>query len=326
MSALDLAAMLQPVKRHSVLSMETHYVWGGSMVRTDDGTCHLLFAMWPREEGFQAWVTHSQVGHATADCPTGPYAFQGMALEGSGDPNTFDRDVIHNPTAIRVGDEYFLYYTGNYGNGEYWDHRNHQRVGVVVADHPAGPWKRFDKCLLDVTRGSWDHLITTNPSVAAGPGGKFVLMYKTVGEGEMPFGGNVVHGVAIADDPLGPFIRHPEPVLTHPTAKFPLEDPIIWYGEDRYYCLIKDQGGHFTGVEGMTLCLFASPDAIDWQLSENPLVSRLEINWEDGEVQPVKNLERPQVTVENGIPQALFCACNPAEEGTLSFNVQVGVG
>ena len=32
---------------------------------------------------------------------------------------------------------------------KWWVNRNNQRIGVAVADDPNGPWKRFDKPLID---------------------------------------------------------------------------------------------------------------------------------------------------------------------------------
>jgi hypothetical protein len=320
-AGLDLRAMLRPVPRSAVFALEGWFVWCGSMVRTDDGVCHLLFSRWPRDLGHQAWVTHSEVGYATAADPLGPYEFRHVALSGSGG-EAFDRDVIHNPAVLCAGGRFYLYYTGNRGNGEYWDHRNNQRIGVAVADHPAGPWRRFDEPLLDVTPGSWDHLITTNASVTPMPDGRFLLMYKTVGEGPPPFGGKVVHGVAIAEQPLGPFERHPEPVLEHPTEQFPLEDPSIWHGGDRFYAILKDFKGSYTQA-GPSLALFESADGLRWQPSAHCLVSTLQIEWEDGEVQPVKHLERPQLYLHNGQPQVLLCACDLDDWCSASFNVQI---
>ena len=313
--------MVAPGPRAAALALEGWYVWGASMVRTREGVWHLLFSCWRQEVGHRAWVTQSEVGYATADGPLGPYAFQGVAVVGSGGGG-WDADVIHNATILKVGERFYLYYTGNRGNGEYWGHRNNQRIGVAVAEHPAGPWQRFEAPLLDVTRGSWDHLITTNPSVAEAPDGRFLLMYKTVGEGELPFGGKVVHGVAIADHPLGPFARHREPVLTHPTEQFPLEDPFIWYGGECFHAILKDFKGLFTGA-GPSLALFQSADGLAWEPAERPLVSRLQIEWEDSEVQPVKHLERPQLYLEDGIPRVLFCACDLDDERTCSFNVHI---
>jgi hypothetical protein len=322
--SLDLGGMLRPVPRTAKLELDQWYVWGGSMVRTDDGVCHILFSRWPRELGHRAWVTHSAVAYATAGDPLGPYALEGIALAGSGG-DAWDADMIHNPTVLKVGERFCLYYTGNHGNGDYWDHRNNQRVGVALADHPAGPWKRLDRPLLDVTPGSWDHLITTNPSVTQGPDGRFLLMYKTVGEGEMPFGGKVVHGVAIADDPLGPFRRHPEPVLSHPTERFPLEDPFVWYGPDRFYAILKDFKGLFTQA-GPSLALFESTDGLDWRPAEHTLVSTLRIEWGDGQVESVKHLERPQLYLERAKPRVLFCACDTDGDRSRSFNLHIPLG
>jgi hypothetical protein len=318
---LDPQAMLRAVPRTAKLEFGGWYVWGGSMVRTGDGTCHLLFSRWPRRLGHRAWVTHSEVAHATADSPLGPYAFQGTALKGSGGEG-WDAHMIHNPTVLQVGHRFYLYYTGNHGNGEYWNHRNNQRIGAAIADDPAGPWERFDRPLLEVVPGSWDHLITTNPSVTRSPDGRFFLMYKTVGEGDLPFGGKVVHGMAIAEHPLGPFHRHPEPVLSHPTEQFPLEDPFIWHGGDRFYAVLKDFRGLFTHA-GPSLALFESADGIGWLPASRPLVSKLQIEWEDGEVQPVKHLERPQLYLEHGRPSVLFCACDVDDDRTSAFNVHI---
>jgi hypothetical protein len=141
----------------------------------------------------------------------------------------------------------------------------------------------------------------------------------------MPFGGKVVHGVAFADDPLGPFSRHPEPVLSHPTERFPLEDPYIWYGPDRYHAILKDFRGVFTSA-GPSLALFESQDAIEWRPAEHTLVSTLQVEWDDGEVQRVRHLERPQTYLENGVPRVLFCACDVDEERSYSYNVHMPLG
>lgn len=318
---LDFAQLLRPVPRTAVFAMDDWFVWCGTVARTDDGLYHLLFSRWPAAAGHRAWVTHSEVGYAAGESPLGPFEFQHVALAGSGRP-TFDRDVIHNPTILRVGARWYLYYTGNFGNGEYWDHRNHQRVGVAVADHPAGPWERFPTPLLEVRPGRFDHLITTNPSATIMPDGRILLMYKTVGEGEPPFGGKVTHGVAFAEDPLGPFERLPHPVLEHPTEAFPLEDPYVWYGPDRFYAILKDFKGVYTGA-GPSLALFESADGLAWEPSTHVLVCPTEIRWADGETQRVTNLERPQVLIENGVPSVLYCACSPDGWQTPTFNVHL---
>ncbi|NQU44567.1 sucrase [bacterium] len=319
---LEFSKLVQPVRRESVFKMDGWIIWGASMARTDDGVCHLLVARWPKDKGHNAWVTHSDIIHATADNPLGPYTFQGVALGGSGGDN-WDADVTHNPTVLRVGDKYYLYYMGTKGPGEYWDHRNRQRIGVAVADHPGGPWKRFDKPVLDVTPGAWDSLMTSNPTCCQGPDGRFYMLYKGVGDGPMPKGGAVLCGVAIADNPLGPFKKHPDPIIRNPENPWAVEDAFTWCQDERFYCIIKDFQGYFAGTEKNVLVLFESFDGIDWKPSHHTLAMRRELRWEDGEVQPVHRLERPQVYLEDGKPTVIFLAVAPDEKAIDTFNVHV---
>lgn len=319
---MDFGSLLLPVPRRAVFAMDDWYVWCGSAVRDQDGLYHLLFSRWPKAEGFSAWVTRSEIAHAVSADRLGPYEFQGVVLAGAGG-KAWDRDVTHNPTILAAGGRYFLYYMGNYGNGEYWNHRNNQRIGVAVADHPGGPWQRFDRPVLDVAPGCWDCLMTSNPTVCEGPDGRFVMVYKGVGDGPMPKGGAVLSGVAFADDPLGPFTRFPEPILRNPENPWAVEDGFVWYQDGRYYLLIKDFQGYFTRAEKGCIALFESRDAEHWELSgPQPAVSR-EIHWEDGQVEHVRNLERPQLLLEAGVPTALLCACAPEGEGPpeRSFNL-----
>jgi len=326
---MDFHSLIKPVPRSAVLEMDDWFVWGGSMVRTDDGLCHLLFARWPKSEGFGAWVTHSEIARATAENPLGPYTYQDTPFPGAGG-DVWDADVTHNPNAIRVGDKFYLYYMGTRGGlpGQdgWWDYRNRQRIGVAVAEHPAGPWTRFDKPVLDVTPGAWDCLMTSNPSCALAPDGKFVMTYKGVGAGEPPRGGDVLCGVAFADDPLGPFVKHREPIIVNPENGWAVEDSYTWFQGDRFYCLVKDFQGYFTHAEKGCLALFESFDARRWRPSDPPLAAHRRIVWEDGETQPVDNLERPQLYLEDGAPRVLFCACRPDRREQRTFNVHIPLG
>ncbi|MGB5666513.1 MAG: hypothetical protein WBM53_06680 [Maribacter sp.] len=83
---------------------------------------------------------------------------------------------------------------GNTGDGEVvsipgkeklnWVHRNNQRIGVVVANNPKGPWKRFNKPVMDISQDSTalDALMTSNPSVRQRPDGSILMVYKAVGK------------------------------------------------------------------------------------------------------------------------------------------------
>src|SRR4051812_19737857 len=69
----DLAAMVQPIPPSAVFAEPGFDVWCGTMVRGDDGKCHLFYSRWPKELSHQAWVTSSEIAHAVADQPFGPY-------------------------------------------------------------------------------------------------------------------------------------------------------------------------------------------------------------------------------------------------------------
>ena len=326
---LNLAELIQPVPTNATFRDAQFNIWCGSMVRGDDGKCHLFYSRWPRALGHLAWVTHSEVAHAVADNPFGPYHHADVALPARG-KEFWDGLCTHNPTVIRANGKFYLYYMGNTGDGIVrkplnWKHRNNQRIGVAVAEKPEGPWQRFDKPLIDVSSdtNAPDALMVTNPSVCQRPDGGFLMVYKAAALKEkLPFGGPVVHLVATADSPTGPFKKLLQPIFTRPGEQFATEDPFIWHGGDRYWAVVKDFHGIFT-AKGYSLVLFESHDGFDWKPAAHPLVTTPEVTWADGRKQKLNALERPQVYLENGVPVALFCAAAEYPKRDGSFNIQI---
>jgi hypothetical protein len=326
---LDLASMLQPVPHSGKFINDTSYIWCGTMVKSDiDRKYHLFYSRWPRKYGMAAWVTHSEVAHAVSDSPFGPFEYKNVALPVRG-PGFWDGMVTHNPTVHFFNGKYYLYYTGNYGDGKLtspqlnWTHRNHQRIGVAVAEDPDGPWKRFDKPIIDISTdtSAYDAQMIANPSVTCMPDGRYLMVYKAVGKKRpQPFGGPVVHLTAIADKPEGPFIKQNKPVFTADNVDFPAEDAFVWYQDNCYYAIVKDMKGAFTSA-GRSLVLFCSLDGQDWKLAKHPLVSALNIQWVYGTVEKLEALERPQLFFENGKMTALLAAVNVTMDH--SFNVQI---
>lgn len=326
---LNLAAMLQPVPETAKFINDTFYIWGASLVQSHaDHKYHLFYSRWPRRFGMAAWVTHSEVAHAVADSPFGLFKFRGIALPFRGS-EFWDGMVTHNPTVHYFNGKYYLYYTGNYGDGKVtgpqlnWTHRNHQRIGVAVADNPDGPWKRFDRPIINISPDStaYDAQMIANPSVTQMPDGRYLMVYKAVARKKpQPFGGPVVHLTAIAEKPEGPFIKQNKPVFSAANVDFPAEDPYVWYQGNCFYAIVKDMKGAFTDA-GRSLVLFYSPDGLDWKLAKHPLVTDLNLNRADGTTLKLEALERPQLFFENGKPIALFCAVNETLDH--SYNVQV---
>lgn len=312
---IDLARWIQPVDTLSRFRLDSFMVWCGSTVKGDDGRYYLYYSRWPRSRGHLAWATHSEVALAVADRPSGPFSHVQVILP-KRDKGFWDADVTHNPTVHKFGDTYYLYYMGNFGNGEWWDHRNHQRIGVATAKNPAGPWTRSDKPLIDTTTNGFDHVIASNPSVMKRLDGRYQMIYKGVSKGPEPFGGVVTHGAAIADHPAGPFRKTGYRIFIRDSVKFAAEDPYIWSQYGRYWAIVKDMKGDFTQA-GTSLALFESLDGFDWKLSSHPLVSTTKIPWTTG-VKKVQKLERPQLLIENGIPIVLYCA---VYDGDDNYNI-----
>ncbi len=312
-------------------------IWGASIIKGQDSLYHMFYSRWKKDLGW-AWVTHSEIAHATSKSPFGPFIHKDVTLGVRG-AEFWDGLCTHNPTVHKFDGKYYLYYMGNTGDGvnpcvpgkiKYnWTHRNNQRIGVAVADDPNGPWKRFDTPLIDASsdENALDALLANNPSITKRPDGGYLMVYKAVGKKIKKIsGGPVVHCVATSDSPTGPFKKYDKPVFTAKGHDFPAEDPFIWYEKGKYRAIVKDMHGAFTDA-GQALVLFESEDGFDWNLSKNGLVSKLEINWEDGTTQKVDHLERPQLYIENGKPIALLCASDVKDEkGVLhAFNVQIPI-
>lgn len=328
---LDLQKMMQPIPASSAFHDPGYFVWCGTMLAGPDGRYHLYYSRWKISNGFQAWVTSSEIAHAVGDSPTGPFVFHDVVLPARG-KQFWDGLVTHNPTVKRFGKKYYLYYMGNTGDGKLttdlnWVHRNNQRIGVAVASNPDGPWTRSNQPLIDVSAdpNAPDSLCVANPGITQGADGKFLLLYKAVGRKRpLPFGGPVVHLMAESDSPTGPFRKMLKPLFTLPGVDFPFEDPFFWYDGLRhsYFVILKDNHGITSGNGHSTLVLYQSADAFNWLPAKHFLVSDLELHWKGRPVQPVKALERPQIMFDaGGNPTVLIVAIR--DEGMDSYNVRI---
>ena len=306
----NFPSMMLPATPECRFEQEGWYVWGASAFRHGD-KYYIAYSRWPRERGFgQGWVTDSEIALAESDSLFGSFRFVKTILpRRAGHP---DGDCTHNPNVITVGGRHYLYYMGNYGNGEFWDHRNHQRIFCAWADDPLGEWHRSDVPVLDVAEDpeAFDSLMVSNPSVCDAGDGRFLMIYKGVtANAPLPRGGRVVGGVAWADSPTGPFRRTGKAVFVNPTEFWSIEDPFLWRQDERFYALVKDCNGYFSGTGSLSTALLTSADGEDWRPAEHPLAFGLSYDTPEGP-HAVKNLERVQVYFEDGVPKALLFACN----------------
>lgn len=149
---------------------------------------------------------------------------QGIAVPRPPKPNVGWRSVSTTDILVWKG-KYYLYYQGfleaSGTRGDYCP------VAVSYADSPDGPWTPLNKVVIpNGPEGSWDQYTIHDPYPLVYDG-KIYLYYKGDFDGD-PHKVRM-QGLAIADDPLGPFKKHPlNPVINsgHETTLFPFRDGI----------------------------------------------------------------------------------------------------
>lgn len=338
---LNLGARVEPVTASARFGEPGFFVWCGAPIKGDDGRYHLFYSRWPVAAKFKpGWALVSEIAYAVADSPFGPYHPVSVALPARGiNPATgrkyWDADCTHNPNILRHSDgKYYLIYMGNYGDGkDYATHRNHQRIGVAVADRPEGPWTRFDRPIIDVSPApaAFDSLVVTNPAATLRPDGSVLLLYKAVTQAPgKVMGGQVRYGAAVARHPAGPYTKVPGRIFEsdQPEASkhwMLAEDPYIWFSKkygSRYYAVARDVVGQFTGDIG-SIALFQSEDGLHWKSAANPKVLPSAYLLADGSRSAAK-LERPVVLLDRDEPVALFGGADGYQvKGRLSANIQI---
>ena len=339
---LDFTKLIpQTISNLAIFRQPGWCLWDPCIVDGKDGKFYLFYSRWPTKLGYDAWCTHAEIVWATATNAAGPYKFEGVALP-SRDGNFWDGHSVFNTDVVRIGEKYYLYYTGNRGttnwaaeraipasSDEWWNHRNNQRIGVALSDSPRGPWQRFDRPIIDVGPG-FGQTIVNVPNLVIKPEGGYRLYYKTLGEGPGKFGSGVFHFGADAEDPLGPFVRYPEPMVNKnklmpevkKTFDFHIDDHFEWIENGRYYAIVKDHDAPFLTKYGRSLLLFESPDGRSWLPAKQLLVKDFSISWNGGTTQKFSRLEMPKLLFNGNRPFILALAALP-EGAKESFLVLV---
>jgi len=161
-----------------------------------------------------------------------------------GDRGAFDDRSVFTPDILVHDGKYYLYYQVISG---VWKQRSIHQIGLAWADSPEGPWRKMAAPVLRPGRrgnlvgeaddadalasfGDWDSHKLHDPYVLRYRG-QIWLYYKGV-----QFGRSYRHdlgigwGVAIADDPRGPFAKSPLNPLTnsgHETFLYPYHEGIV---------------------------------------------------------------------------------------------------
>ncbi|WP_157206275.1 glycoside hydrolase family protein [Mariniflexile maritimum] len=314
----DFEKRLTPVGR--ALEFEDYYVWCNSPIEGPDGKIHVFFSRWPKAKSMSGWTNSSEIAHAVADKPEGPYKYVSTVLASRGE-GYWDATTCHNPNIHFVDGKYALFFMGN-SNGKL----DTQRIGLATADSLYGPWNRPDEPLLHPGKvGDWDDHCTTNPSFLKHPNGEYWLYYKSFDtEGyvnpKFEVRGNRKYGLAIAKSLQGPYVKYQgNPVIDYHAMgnNQQCEDAFTWYDGEKFNMLARD-----LGVFGIDKGLYmSSKDGKHWS---EPLIAYQELSKYVNQPPAPKHLnrygraERPQVLFQNGKPTYLFTASQGGKYETAS--------
>jgi len=183
---------LLPAPAGGGFAMTDYWVWGGSVVRGEDGNYHMFASRWPKHLPFMAaYQTHSEIVRAESKTPEGPYSFKEVVLGDRGS-EYWDGRMTHNPTIHKSGDTFLLFYIGATYTGPKPDEEelvggecpkpresySTIRIGLATAKSVFGPWRRRDEPILSPRPGKWDGTVVTNPAPCVLEDGRILLLYR----------------------------------------------------------------------------------------------------------------------------------------------------
>lgn len=319
---LNLSKMIQPADSNLFIR-DNYYNWCNSIIKDDYGKYHLFYSRWPKQNGFFAWLTHSEIAHAVADKPWGPYNRKTTVLNSR--RGEWDAIATHNVKVNRFGNKYYMYYTATNAGNEtltddklkeiagtgythpYWDIlRSNQRTGVAQSSSLNGPWKRKNKPMIEphgIIR-----TVSVNPAIEKGPEGKYYLIIK--GDDARITKRKLIQAIGTSSKPTGPFKLSDKAAFD----EIPTEDVSMWYDRkrQRFYGIFHAHGGNFIG-------LITSKNGIDWEKAKHYEVCKKEVRLSDGSSMKVDRMERPFVYTENDEPIMLSFAVKKGKESFIIF-------
>lgn len=323
------ASLTDQQSRANIFADPDWFQWGGTPVLGDDGLYHLFYSRHRRTSSrlMRGWLYESQIAHATAPKPEGPYRFQNIALEAPGDKPAGRWDAVNatNPCCVRLPDpdapgrvRYYLYFVANRDDhstfNDWYDHIVNQRIGVAESDSPDGPWSRRPDPVCAPAAPLLGYVV--NPGVTRLPDGRFLMVLKGRQNSQTPGAtgdtmGAYLQGWALADRPTGPFVI--QPTLLFP-AGIPAEDPCVFVWDGRIYAAVKDWKGLLSGTPGIAWIYgtMTADGSIAWRIPEpreTALMSPRSLTWSDGAATVLNTLERPFIVQDaTGRPTYLIAA------------------
>ncbi len=193
---------------------------------------------------------------------------EGMAVP-RGEKGAYDDRSIFTTEIMQWEDKYYLVYQTVKSP---YNVRVKNQVGMAWADSPHGPWTKTEEPVLSPAdngvwigetqnrflvekKGDFDSHKVHDPCIIPYKG-KFYLYYKgeQMGE-EITFGGRQIrHGVAISDNPLGPYIKSPYNPISNSGHEI-----CVWEHEGGIASLITTDGPEKNTIQW-------SPDGINFDI------------------------------------------------------------
>lgn len=293
-------ALMRPGVR--ILQEKGWYIWDCSPIVGEDGKIHVFYSRW--RDDFTNWQRESEVSHAVADQPEGPYRYVGTVLKGRGG-DYWDANTIHNPTIQKVGDKYVIFYMAN-NLADTTKYYKQPWIGMAIADNLNGPFRRVGNgpILPMPTAQDWDRRMNNNAAFLQQPNGQFWLYYK----GKDSNSGLRKIGVAFAKRLTGPYKKYEHnPVLDFSNIGKQIEDPYVFFYKNKYYMICRDMGV----INPRVGLLVTSDDGLHWS---NPQLAYHKSSYYFDEAPD--RFERPQILFMNGRPAYLFLSLKGGEYHT----------
>lgn len=296
---------------------EGYWVWGSSVIQGDDGKYHMYVSRFPKSLPFHpGWMVASEIVHAISPTPEGPYKFSDVALPARG-AQYWDGRSTHNPRIFKYNHKYYLIYMGSTHPFEEPSYeeltldskwcivgRANKRIGLAVADSPYGPWKRQDEPILKTEPNTFYSYLTSNPSPVIRKDGSVLMIFKGRAHTENGRYSNMALGIASAPSIEGPYTVQND---KKPILQGEAEDPFLWEDERGFHIIFKDHVAKFTGEKGGGV-MAHSQDGIHWALDKDPKAYSKTIEWRNGQVEALGQVERPFLLLKNGKPAYVFFA------------------
>lgn len=336
-----IAGRLLPAPRPGAFQMEGYWVWGSSVIKGEDNLYHMFVSRWPQHLPFHpGWMIASEIVHALADRPEGPYRFSEVALPARG-AQYWDGRSTHNPKITKYKDTHVLFYMGSthpFADVKAGDKlapeseyaavgRSNKRIGIATSKSPFGPWERRDAPVLDAKPNTFYSFLTSNPAPWIHEDGSVLLLFKSRAyKDTFPYHSSMHIGVAKAPHYEGPYTVVVDQPIFGVDRVGEVEDPTIWKTDSGYHLLVKDQRGSVTGQTHAGIQA-VSQDGIQWKLCDHPIAYTKTVRWDDGTVETMGRLERVWALLENGIVTHLFFATMEGSgglnESTRSWNIVI---